>query len=100
MLGAKELLSMVSCALGNLATSNWHDDTTTSGSESYATRCQVLADSTLTSLRWYRVTATSGQHPSALKLYRSDGTLIYTAGSVPDTGAVGWQTHTVATTIA
>lgn len=50
----------------------------------------------LREMSWFRNQTTVGNKPNTLRVWDSvTQTAIYTASSVPDSGAVGWQRHTV-----
>lgn len=57
-------------------------------------------DVTITAIRWYRLDTTAGHAPTKLSLWdRTTGSLIYDAASIPDNGAVGWQSHTLSSPV-
>lgn len=66
----------------------------------YGVAFQVTQTTELSQLRWYRVQAGSANAPTTLRIWRADTSqVVYTAGSVPDNNAVGWQTHTLSPTV-
>lgn len=66
----------------------------------YGVAFQVTQATELSQLRWYRVQAGSANAPTTLRIWRADTSqVVYTAGSVPDNNAVGWQTHTLSPTV-
>lgn len=55
-----------------------------------------LTDGRITWLRWYRPSTTPAQKPTILRVWdTTTGTVLYTLGSIPDNGVVGWQASAV-----
>jgi hypothetical protein len=60
----------------------------------------VAVDGYINTLRWYRKTTGANDHPTQLNLWLLDnGQKITGTTSPPDTGAVGWQSWTLPTSI-
>lgn len=73
----------------------------TSGSNTSAgwevgTRLTLTADAPCTQLRWYRFATGAGNKPTAMHLWDLTTHTQLENPTVPDTGAVGWQTVTLA----
>jgi hypothetical protein len=52
------------------------------------------SDGVLTALRWYRADLTAAQKPTQLRVWdTTTGTVLYAAGSIPDSAGYGWKAH-------
>lgn len=53
-------------------------------------------DSRIVGMRWWRASGTPAQKPTILRVWaQSTGTVLYTLGTIPDNGAIGWQAAAV-----
>lgn len=67
----------------------------------FGTAGAPITDGYLYGLRWYRGDTVSANKPQILRIWdtTATGAPIYQAPTVPDNGAVGWQTHLLTTNV-
>lgn len=67
-----------------------------SNDREYGNAFQPLVDSRIVGLRWFRGETVPGQKPTIIRVWDvSTGTVLYTLGTIPDNGAIGWQATAV-----